>query len=225
MSVYVVLAPEEVRGVYETWPECESRVRGTAGAVYRKTRTREDAEVLLRGEGRRLGPGTWAFVDGNEAGGIGVVLVHRDGRGRTRTREIATHVGEVLPGLLGQLGELRNVLSEIAAVMAAAEALKPCTTVTVVHDYEGAGHLLTGRWKARHPGVRTAVAAAMAVIGDRRLTVRFMHVNGHQSAVGGDEFALYNGRADRRAREGSARLTRSLTRASDRGSGTHCARP
>jgi ribonuclease HI len=205
MSVYVVLAPDAVRGVYGTWPECEARVRGVAGAVYRKARTREEAEAFLRGEGRRLGPGTWAFVDGNEAGGVGVVLVHRNEAGKTWTREIATHVGEVLPGLVGQLAELRNVLSELAAIAAAAEALNTGTTVTVVHDYEGTGHLLTGRWKARHPGVRAAVAAALAIIGDRRLTVRFMHVNGHQSAVGGDEFALYNGRADRLAREGARR--------------------
>jgi ribonuclease HI len=205
MSAYVVLAPDAVRGVYGTWPECEAQVRGVAGAVYRKTRTREEAEALLRGEGRQLGPGTWAFVDGNEAGGIGVVLVHRSEAGKTWTREIATDVAQVLPGLLGEMAGLRNVLSELAAVIAAAEALKPCTTATVVHDYEGVGHLLTGRWKARHPGVGAAVAAALATIGDRRLTVQFVHVNGHQSAVGGDEFALFNGQADRLARKGGSR--------------------
>jgi ribonuclease HI len=205
MSAYVVLAPDAVRGVYGTWPECEAQVRGVAGAVYRRTRTREEGEALLRGEGRRLGPGTWAFVDGNEAGGIGVVLVHRNEAGKAWAREIATHVADILPGLAGELLQLRNVLAELAAVVAAAEALRQGTTVSVVHDYEGVGHLLTGRWKARHPGIRAAVAAALATIGDRRLVVRFVHVNGHQSAVGGDDFALYNGRADRLARKGGGR--------------------
>ena len=74
MACYVVLEPESIKGIYETWASCESGVRG---ARYRKVNARALAEQLLRGEGRRLEPGTYAFVDGNHMGGIGIVVVRR----------------------------------------------------------------------------------------------------------------------------------------------------
>ena len=39
--------------------------------------SREVAEAMLRGEGLRAEAGTYAFVDGNAMGGIGVVLVNQ----------------------------------------------------------------------------------------------------------------------------------------------------
>jgi ribonuclease HI len=201
MGTYLVFAPEPIRGIYDTWAECEAKLRGVSGAVYRKTRTREEAEALLRGEGRRLAPGTYAFVDGNHEGGIGIVFVHRRQNGGTRSKEIATRVADVLPEVAGALPRLRNVLAELVAVVGAMKALKPETTVSVVHDYEGTGHFLTNRWQARHPGLRTAISTALGLIEDRQLNIRFMHVNSHQSAIGGDEFAAFNRWADRLARK------------------------
>ena len=50
-------------------------VSGVAGARYQGVSSREVAEAMLRGDGLRLEPGAYAFVDGNAMGGIGVVLV------------------------------------------------------------------------------------------------------------------------------------------------------
>ncbi len=201
MACYVVLAPEPVRGIYDTWPACEATVRGVRGAIYRKAADRALAEQLLRGEGRKLEPGTYAFIDGNAAGGIGVVLVHRRADGSTVTRDISTTVAEVFPELAGDLARLRNPLAEIAAVWAAVEAVRAGATVTIVHDYEGTAPLVLGRWNAHDPAMKAAVRRCRAAIESGLIVVRFEHTNGHQSAADGDEYALYNARADTRAAE------------------------
>ena len=96
MKLYVVTAPEERRGIYETWEACKAAVHGVAGARYQSVASRAEAEAILGGEGVTLGPGLYAFVDGNHRGGVGVVLVRKSADGSlTLLREIATTVHEV----------------------------------------------------------------------------------------------------------------------------------
>ena len=40
-KVYVVTAPDEIRGIYPTWPECEAKVKGVRGARYQAVASRE----------------------------------------------------------------------------------------------------------------------------------------------------------------------------------------
>jgi ribonuclease HI len=201
MACYVVLGPQAVRGIYDTWPACEVAVRGVRGVVYRRAADRALAERLLAGEGRRLKPGTYAFVDGNHMGGIAAVLVHRRADGSTETKEISTTVADMFPDLAGELARLRNPLAELVAVHAALSAVRKGTVLTVVHDYEGTGPLLNGHWKPHDPAMKIAVDRCRSLTADGHLTISFQYTNGHQSAAGGDEFAAYNARADRLASE------------------------
>jgi len=197
MACYVVLAPERIRGIHDTWGTCQAVVCGVRGAVYRKVVNRALAEQLLRGDGRRLEPGTYAFIDGNADGGIGAVLVYRRPDGSTKTKETATTVLDVFPNFASHdVARVRNPLAEIAAAYVALSTVVPGTAVTVVHDYEGTGPLVTGRWTAHDEAMRIAVARCQWGIHEGRLRVAFRHTNGHQSAVGGDEIAAYNARAD-----------------------------
>jgi tetratricopeptide (TPR) repeat protein len=69
--------------------------------------------------------------------------------------------------------------------------------VTIVHDYEGVGAWMEGRWKTKDPVVAEIVTACRAVISQRRLLVSFRHQRGHQASwAGRDDFAHYNSRAD-----------------------------
>src|SRR2546430_15166107 len=76
-KVYVVTAPERIRGIYASWPECQAAVKGVSGARYQAVASPEQAEAMLRGEGRELSAGLYGFVDGNPLGGVGAVLVER----------------------------------------------------------------------------------------------------------------------------------------------------
>ena len=73
---------------------------------------------------------------------------------------------------------------------------------SVVHDYEGVGAWMTGRWKTKDVLVAEIVAACTALAASRRLTLAFRHQRGHQSSwAGRDDFAHFNARADALATE------------------------
>jgi viroplasmin len=213
-KVYVVTAPERIRGIYASWGDCAAAVKGISGARYQAVGSREQAEAMLRGEGTELEPGTYAFVDGNHLGGVGVVIVERATDGDPEIVEaVGLTVNQVFagagvrslstpPAVRAALERLRNVLAELAALHLALRLLPEGAAVTVVHDYEGVGAWLEGRWRAKDPLVAEIVAACRELIGRRRLAVRFRHQRGHASAwAGRDDFAHFNARADALASE------------------------
>jgi hypothetical protein len=200
MACYVVLEPESIKGIHQTWASCETAVRGVRGARYRKVNERALAEQLLRGEGRRLEPGTYAFVDGNHMGGIGIVVVRRGGDGSTALNEFATSVAERFADYAEHLERLRNPLAELAAAHVVLRNTGD-RVLTIVHDYQGVGAWIEGRWKAHDPVIARFVSSCQALIRERGLAMRFQWTNGHQSAAGGDEYATYNARADELATE------------------------
>jgi ribonuclease HI len=218
-KVYVVTAPDNIRGIYRTWPECEAKVRGVRGARFQAVASLEQAEAMLRGEGTALTPGLWAFVDGNHLGGVGVVLVQKvDDEQESVLEQGAYTVVEVLAGagipLLASktqineaLGRLRNILAELTALYLALTLAPEGSPVTIVHDYEGVGAWMDGRWKTKDAVVAALIAACRDVIARRRLTVGYRHQRGHQAAwAGRDDFAHYNARADALATEAGDRF-------------------
>lgn len=215
-KVYVVTAPERIRGVYDSWPACEAAVKGVKGARYQAVASRAQAEAMLRGEGTTLSPGLYAFVDGNHLGGAGVVLVDAVGDAPTVVEALGMTVREVFSGggvasltaskaITAALGRLRNVLAELAALYLALRLAPEGASLTVVHDYEGVGAWMTGRWQTKDPLVAEVVAACKALASARRLTLAFRHQRGHQSSwAGRDDFAHFNARADALATEAAA---------------------
>jgi len=216
LKLYVVTAPEAIRGIYETWDACRAAVSGVRGARYQAVSSRAQAEALLSGEGLRLVPGRYAFVDGNAMGGVGVVLVERD---ETKTRvveEIGTTVYAVfgparLPGLDARpkitqaVDRLRNVLAELGALYLAVSRAAP-GALTVVHDYQGVGAWMEGRWQTKDPLVAEIVVGCRDVARARGLTLAFRHQKGHESTFAGpNDWAAFNARADRLATDAGLR--------------------
>jgi ribonuclease HI len=212
-KVYVVTAPERIRGVYDSWPACEAAVKGVKGARFQAVASRAQAEAMLRDEGAALAPGLYAFVDGNHLGGVGVVLVDAGGEEPTVVDALGMTVRDVFMGggvaslaapkaIATALIRLRNILAELAALYLALRIGPEGAALTVVHDYEGVGAWMTGRWKTKDPLVAEIVAACTALASARRLTLTFRHQRGHQSSwAGRDDFAHFNARADALATE------------------------
>ena len=211
--MYVVTAPERIRGIYDSWPACEAAVKGVRGARYQAVASRAQAEAMLRGEGTALAPGLYAFVDGNHLGGVGVIVVTAAGEEPSVVDALGLTVREVFTGggvasltrpqdIATALLRLRNVLAELAALHLALRLVPEGASLTVVHDYEGVGAWMTGRWKTKDPLVAEIVAACTALAASRRLTLAFRHQRGHQSSwAGRDDFAHFNARADALATE------------------------
>jgi hypothetical protein len=216
-KVYVVTEPERIRGIYDSWPACAAAVQGVSGARYQAVGSRAQAEAMLRGEGTALEAGLYAFVDGNHLGGVGVVLVERTADGEPEILEaLGLTVYQVFagaglpsvatrPAIAAALRRLRNVLAELAALHLALRLVAEGTAMTVVHDYEGVGAWLEGRWRAKDPLVAEIVESCRALIGRRRLAVRFRRQRGHAASwAGRDDFAHFNARADALATEAAA---------------------
>jgi ribonuclease HI len=216
MKLYVVTAPEDRRGIYDTWEACRSAVQGVAGARYQAVASREEAEAMLGGNGIVLTPGLYAFVDGNHEGGIGIVIVQKaEGGAASVIGEEATSVHEVFDsagidtlGSRAAVGEalarIRNVLAELGGLYAALGRVPAGSTVTIVHDYEGVSAWVTGRWRTKDPTVTAVVAACRGRIAERRLAVTFRQQRAHQSTWAGvNEFAAFNRRADLLATQGA----------------------
>lgn len=213
--IYVVTAPESIRGIYASWRACEAAVKGVSGARFVKVSSREEAEAILSGAGVRLAPGRYLFVDGNAEGGLGVVYaVLRDVEAGPAV--VAERGATVFDALAGQglaglgtpeeirdaLGRLGNVLAEIAAawVGLARMGLDP-GPVTLVHDYEGVGAWLAGRWRRKDPVVAALVEASLRAAAERGLGPTFVQYPGHRSAwAGRHDYAALNARADQLAR-------------------------
>jgi len=216
-KVYVVTEPDEIRGIYETWGACKAVVSGVAGARFQAVSSRETAEAMLRGDPVRLTPGSWAFVDGNHMGGIGVVLVEAGADAPRVVRELGTTVYDVFrgagiaglesrPKITAAVDRLRNIAAELGALYAALGLVPPGTAVTVVHDYEGVGAWLERRWKVKDPLVAAIVEGCRTLAASRRLALSFRRQRGHESThAGRNEFAAYNARADRLAADAALR--------------------
>jgi len=213
--VYVILAPESLAGIYATWPEVASRIKGVLGVKHQKAVSRDAAERLLAGTPETIEEGTHAFIDGNHLGGVGVVLVHRRTNGSTTTKEISSTVMAIYPEGIGlddgrvvtaeeALGTIRNIAAELAAADLALASVRPGTALTLVFDYEGVGAWLEGRWKTKDPIVRALVGGMRHRIVRRSLRVTYRHQRGHQGdRLGLNEFIQLNRRADALATSGS----------------------
>jgi ribonuclease HI len=208
MAVYVIFEPTSIRGIYDTWPECEVKVKGCAGAKFQKVVTRDHAESMLAGERKTLPPGLYAVLDGNHLGGIGVVLVNQvDATVQTR-QELCTTLAAVFPdGIPAEdgstfstaeaLASIRNVAAELGAAAFALRHIPYGQAVTLVHDYEGVGAWLCGHWRAKDPIVKALVNAIRRAISLSSLTVTFRHQRGHQvDRMGLDPLVLANQQAD-----------------------------
>lgn len=204
--------------MYETWEACRAAVHGVSGARYQAVASRAEAEAMLRGEGVTLPPGLHAFVDGNHEGGVGVVIVRRQASGATTVvAEAAISVEEVFgaAGIEGletptavraALGRIRNVLAELGGLHAALVRLPEGARATVVHDYEGVGAWMTGRWRTRDPVVAAIIAACRALAAARGLRLTYRQQPSHRSTSAGvNELVALNRRADALATEGARR--------------------
>ena len=194
-------------------------MKGVSGARFQAVASREQAEAMLRGEGKELTTGLYGFIDGNHFGGVGVVIVERGKNGEPAVIDevgmtvVQVFLGAGVPSLGSEkairtaLAKLRNILAELGALHLLLRMVPESATLTVVHDYEGVGAWMEGRWRTKDAIVADVVDGCRSLIRERRVTVRFQHQRGHQSSwAGRDDFAHFNAKADALATEAALDL-------------------
>jgi len=212
---YVIVLPASVANVYATWDECLEVLDGLKGERRcMEVSSWKEGEDILSGKGVRLEPGLYAFTDGNELGGVGLVLVRmRDGDELETLKDLSTNVHEVLGGLELETGETvdaglsrtKNILSEMTAFYLAVTELPTRSTVMVVHDYMGIADWIEGRSKrAKDSLLRWVIERTKDLIAEKELTLTFRHQKGHRSDwAGRHDYARLNRQADDLAKRGT----------------------
>jgi len=180
-------------GIFNTWDECESQVKGFSGAIFRGFVTLNEAKRYLNPPSETEDSHFFnedeaiAYIDGSyndikKEFSYGVVMMHNG----------------VMDFLLGKsndknLADMRNVAGEITG---AKEAMKFCInnnikSLNIYYDYEGIAKWCTGEWKANKLGT-IAYKNYYNSIKDK-ITINFTKVTAHT----GDE---YNDIADQLAK-------------------------
>lgn len=183
-------------GIYNTWAECESQVKGYSGAVYKKFSTYEEAlnfignsEVVEEKVLSELKEYEMvAYVDGSfdntsKHYSYGVVLLTNEGREVFFNKEDDE-----------EMLSMRNVAGEIRGSMVAIEkALESNVTTLYIHyDYMGIEKWATGEWKTNKLGTKMYKEYFDSI--KNRLNVVFIKVKAHSGNK-------YNEEADKLAKK------------------------
>ncbi|MCM1125293.1 MAG: ribonuclease H family protein [Lachnospiraceae bacterium] len=182
-------------GIFLTWEECSTCVKGYSGAVFKSFKTRQEALAYLDGEASE-----------NECGNAeceGGVKIYVDGSYHAVTGEFSYGM-VVLDGDKVEkysrkfqdeaLASMRNVAGEIKGAEAAMQyALDHgLTRIAIYHDYEGIARWPLGEWKANKEG--TKAYKEFYEQASRQVKIQFVKVTGHSNDK-------YNDMADGLAKE------------------------
>lgn len=184
-------------GVYETWVECESQVKGYSGASYKKFSTYEEAVDFINSNDETCGEKDLLKLKGNEMVAYVDGSFDKDNRYYSFGAVIFTQEGKETYSQKENdetMVDMRNVAGEIRGAMYAMEqALKSGKDILYLYyDYVGIEKWAIGEWKTNKDGTREYKEYFNSI--KDKLKVEFQKVKAHS----GDE---YNEEADKLAKE------------------------
>lgn len=191
-------------GIYSTWEECQQQIRGYSGAVYKKFKTMQEANLFIdrnendsyvkKEESQDVSQELiYAYVDGsynpkNNTVGYGLALV--------KNNEV---IFKDLGGFRGDsYTESRNVYGETRGALKAVELAiaNGLNDICIVYDYEGIEYWAIGKWKAKKELTKDYQEFMFKY--QRYINISFKKVKAHTSEQnGGDKF---NALADKLAK-------------------------
>ena len=199
MSFYAV-AKGHQRGIFATWSECVEQVRGYSKALYKKCKTRQEAEVFVHAVETEdtFQWERYIYTDGacsnngkpNAKAGYGIYFGPGDQRNVSRIVE----------------GKPTNNVAELTAIREAIAFLDDNVPTVVVTDSEYAYRCVTTygdyqaaqQWKNEIPN-KELVRQVYEWYAPRRSTIRFLHVMAHTGDT--DMHSVGNEAADRLAKQ------------------------
>ncbi len=190
---YYAVKQGRTPGIYMTWAECESMVKGYPGAVYKSFGTLDEAKEYLENTvyssddepgfdmEKAMNDRPYAFVDGSynaatRVYGYGGFLVCNE------KKYVIQGCGDD-----EDMASMRNVAGEVLGCMAAVRlALEmKISELDIYYDYMGIEMWATGMWKRNKPG--TIAYYDYMQKARTQLRIHFIKVKGHSGITGNEE--------------------------------------
>ncbi len=206
-GIYVAVKYYAVRkglvpGIYSTWTECESAVKGYPNAQFKSFKTESEALAYMGNGSDEYGKKDshagnmkypYAFVDGSynsdtgTYGWGGFLVVDNDGRPESY------HLLQG-NGSDPELAPMHNVAGEVSGCMAAVKkALElGLESLNIYYDYTGIEYWAKGEWKTGKAGTRAYAGFMKEAM--TTINITFHKVAAHKGIDGNEE-------ADRLAKE------------------------
>ena len=194
-------------GIYKTWAECESQVKGFKGAQFKKFENEADALSFLKQEvviqslpqKKNFSKKEYFLEEKNDFyKNLDSTKCHAfvDGSYNIETENCGAGVIIAYNNKTMSLAELlcdspttsmRNVYGEIRAAELAIEwALEnEIKNLVIYHDYEGISKWCTGEWKTKKE--RTEEYKNFFQKASNYVNISFCHIPGHTGNIGNEE--------------------------------------
>ncbi len=177
MTKFYAVRKGKKTGIFKSWKECESQVKGYSGAEYKsfsdhksaneylnsKNGSKQDSENIIK-----------VYVDGSYSkvmgtAGYGCVFIEKD--------EIIHKISKSIE--IDPQENLWNVSAEIEGVLGAVEwaIKKKLSAISIYYDYEGLKNWVDGSWKANKHSTKSYIKAMKAY--SEKIEINFFKVKAH----------------------------------------------
>lgn len=189
MAKFYAVRKGKVKGVYDTWEECQNQVKGFSGAEFKSFKSYEDACAYVEGTLESAQPiSVKTPIDPAE------VCIYTDGSFNDKTKNPTSGIHLELFGgvsrdfafqLEGYSGS-RQIAGELASVIT---ALTLCSQMGkhichIYYDYDGVEKLINGEWGIHKEVSLAYVNAYHKLIKENNLFVDFTHAKAHSGIKG-----------------------------------------
>tara|TARA_R110001599_G_scaffold317392_1_gene526672 strand:+ start:82 stop:771 length:690 start_codon:yes stop_codon:yes gene_type:complete len=208
MVKYYAVKSGKVPGIYLSWSECETQVKGFSGAVYKSFTSKKEAEEFISGKKsvsiEKKKEETDFLSDPN------TIEIYSDGSHFKHSAEqylgigvFALYLGEEYrlsdhcdSELLKEYGiENSKISNPTCEFLAFAETLKflylynlsQKYTFIFKIDYVGVANWMQGTWKCKEPYIQKIKTLCDTYIRKIKCKIVIQHVSGHSGNYGNDE--------------------------------------
>ena len=187
---FYAVKKDKIIEIFKNWNECETQIRGFAGAQYKRFATKEETQSYLDDKIKAISHNKSTYNYKYE------VIAYTDGSFKKEINQFSYGLVFLNNGKKNTFCEkfddenwakLRNVAGEIMGAQKAMQLAldNNIKSILICHDYVGISKWCTGEWKATK--VETKLYKAFYTKIAKNVNIYFKWVKGHSGNIYNDE--------------------------------------